>query len=124
MRSMRELTAVSIGWRGYTWSDLPPASDLTPVVKALANDRRLLILQWLKDPEANFRPQVDGDLVKDGVCGQLIAEKLGVSQPTLSEHMRLLVQSGLVRSKRIKQWIFYRRNEARIREVKRSISGL
>ena len=101
-----------------------PTTDLTPVVKALANDRRLQILEWLKDPVANFRPQIDGDLVKDGVCGQLIAEKLGVSQPTLSEHMRLLVQAGLVRSKRIKQWIFYRRNEARIREVKRSIASL
>ncbi len=101
-----------------------PAADVTPAVKALANDRRIQILQWLKDPVANFRPQVDGDLVKDGVCGLLIAEKLGVSQPTASEHMRLLVQSGLVRPKRIKQWIFYRRNEARIREIKRSISSL
>jgi DNA-binding transcriptional ArsR family regulator len=97
--------------------------DVTPAVKALANDRRLQILQWLKDPVANFRPQVDGDLVKDGVCGLLIAEKLGVSQPTASEHMRLLVQAGLVRPKRIKQWIFYRRNEARIREIKRSIAA-
>lgn len=100
------------------------AEDVTPAVKALANDRRLQILQWLKDPVANFRPQVDGDLVRDGVCGLLIAEKLGVSQPTASEHMRLLVQSGLVRPKRIKQWIFYRRNEARIREIKRSIARL
>jgi ArsR family transcriptional regulator len=98
--------------------------DLTLVVKALANDRRLQILQWLRDPTANFRPQTDGDLVKDGVCGLLIAEKLGVSQPTASEHMRLLVQAGLVRPKRIKQWIFYRRNEARIREVKRTIAAL
>jgi ArsR family transcriptional regulator len=98
--------------------------DLTLVVKALANDRRLQILQWLKDPTGNFRPQVDGDLVKDGVCGLLIAEKLGVSQPTASEHMRLLVQAGLVRPKRIKQWIFYRRNESRIREVKRTIAAL
>jgi ArsR family transcriptional regulator len=103
---------------------LPATADLTAVVKALANDRRLQILRWLKDPVANFRPQVDGDLVKDGVCGQLIAEKLGVSQPTASEHMRLLVQAGLVRPKRIKQWIFYRRNEPRIREVKRSIASL
>lgn len=103
---------------------MPATADLTVVVKALANDRRLQILQWLKDPVANFRPQVDGDLVKDGVCGQLIAEKLGVSQPTASEHMRLLVQAGLVRPKRIKQWIFYRRNEPRIREAKRSIAGI
>jgi DNA-binding transcriptional ArsR family regulator len=96
-----------------------------PALQALANDRRLQILEWLKDPEAHFRPQVDGDLVKDGVCGVSIAEKLGVSQPTLSEHMRVLCQAGLVQSKRIKQWTFYKRNEPRIREIKRSIaSGL
>jgi ArsR family transcriptional regulator len=65
---------------------------------------------------------VDGDLVDDGVCAVLLAEKLGVSQPTLSEHMRILSQAGLVQSKRIKQWTFYRRDEARIREVKRMIA--
>ena len=80
--------------------------------KALGNDRRLQILAWLKDPCANFPPQVDGDLVEDGVCGVRIAEKLGVSQPTLSEHMRVLTQAGLVTTKRIKQWTFYRRDEA------------
>ncbi|HKQ79182.1 MAG TPA: transcriptional regulator, partial [Blastocatellia bacterium] len=48
-------------------------------IRALANERRLQVLEWLKDPEAHFRPQVDGDLVKDGVCLALIAEKLGVS---------------------------------------------
>ncbi len=90
-------------------------------VRALANDRRLQILEWLRDPRAHFRPQVDGDLVRDGVCGVLIAEKLGVSQPTVSEHMRILVQAGLVRPKRIKQWIFYRRDEARIKEIKKAI---
>src|SRR3954454_1156455 len=88
------------------------------VLRALANDRRLQILEWLKAPRANFREQVDGDLVDDGVCGMLIAEKLGVSQPTLSEHMKLLVQTGLVRSKRIKQWTFYKRDEERIGAIK------
>ena len=83
-------------------------------LQALANDRRLQILEWLKDPEAHFRPQVDGDLVKDGVCGVLIAEKLGVSQPTLSEHMRILSEAQLVQGKRIKQWIFYKRDDALI----------
>jgi ArsR family transcriptional regulator len=80
--------------------------------KALASERRLAILGWLKKPRAHFRPQVDGDLVKDGVCGLLIAEKMGVSQPTLSEHMRILVDAKLVTAKRIKQWTFYKRNEA------------
>ena len=92
-------------------------------LKALGNERRLQILEWLKDPRANFRPQVDGDLVEDGVCGVLIAEKLGVSQPTLSEHMRILVQAGLVTPKRIKQWTFYRRDEAAIAALKRAFSA-
>ena len=91
--------------------------------KALANERRLQILEWLKDPERHFRPQIDGDLVKDGVCGVLIAGKLGVSQPTVSEHLKVLSQAGLVRGKRIKQWIFYKRDEARIREIKKTIQA-
>ena len=92
-------------------------------LQALANDRRLQILNWLKDPRAHFPPQVDGDLVKDGVCAVLLAEKLGVSQPTLSEHMRVLCQAKLVLAKRIKRWTFYKRDERRIREIKKSINA-
>jgi DNA-binding transcriptional ArsR family regulator len=95
----------------------------TPLaLRALANERRLRILDWLKAPRRHFPPQVDGDLVRDGVCAVLLARKLGVSQPTLSEHMRILSQAGLVRAKRIKQWTFYRRDEARITAVKRMIA--
>lgn len=90
------------------------------VVKALANEKRLQILFWLKDPVEHFPPQVEGDLVRDGVCGVFIADKLGVSQPTASEHLRVLVQAGLVRAKRIKQWTFYKRDEKRIAEAKKA----
>jgi len=93
------------------------------VLRALANERRLQVLEWLKNPRAHFPPQVDGDLVRDGVCGVNLARKLGVSQPTLSEHMRVLTRAGLVRGKRIKQWTFYRRDERRIRELKRGTLG-
>ena len=95
---------------------------ITDALKALGNDRRLQILDWLKDPRAHFPPQVDGDLVKDGVCGGFIADKLGVSQPTASEHLKVLVLAGLIRAKRIKQWTFYKRDEAKIREIKRAIA--
>lgn len=94
-----------------------------PVLHALANERRLLILDWLKDPTAHFPPQVDGDLVADGVCVVLIAERLGVSQPTASEHLQILARAGLVRATRIKQWTFYARDEARIEEAKEAIAG-
>ena len=92
------------------------------VTKALANEKRLQILGWLKAPRAHFPPQVDGDLVRDGVCGVFIAQKLGVSQPTASEHLRILTHAGLIRSKRIKQWTFYKRNELLIRQVKRAFN--
>lgn len=100
---------------------MPKEDAFVTAMKALANERRLLILQWLRSPRSHFREQVDGDLVEDGVCGVLIAEKLGVSQPTVSEHMRILAQAGLVDAKRIKQWTFYRRNEARLDELKAAV---
>ena len=89
--------------------------------RALANENRLLILEWLKRPTRHFPPQRDGDLVKDGVCGLLIARKLKVSHPTASEHLKILAQAGLVRGKKIKQWTFYKRNDAQIAALKHSV---
>jgi ArsR family transcriptional regulator len=96
--------------------------DLERALQALASARRIQILDWLKSPRKHFPPQVYGDLVRDGVCGVFIARKMRVSQPTASEHLKILQQAGLVRAKRIKQWTFYRRDEAHIRRIKRSIS--
>jgi DNA-binding transcriptional ArsR family regulator len=86
--------------------------------RALANDKRLRILRWLKEPRKHFRPQVDGDLVKDGVCSVFIAERLRVAQPTAGAHLKILSRAGLLSSKRMKGWVFYRRNEAAIRKIK------
>jgi ArsR family transcriptional regulator len=98
-------------------------SPIATALRALANERRLQILEWLRQPRRHFPPQVDGDLVEDGVCTLLIAEKLGVSQPTVSEHLRVLAQAGLIRGKPIKQWIFYKRDEAAIGELKKAIQA-
>ncbi|TMR08503.1 winged helix-turn-helix transcriptional regulator [Nonomuraea zeae] len=93
------------------------------LVKALANDKRLLVLDWLRDPERHFPPQRDGDLVQDGVCSLFIAEKLGVSQPTCGEHLKVLVKARLIKGRKIKQWVFYQRDEGRIAEAKELLSG-
>jgi DNA-binding transcriptional ArsR family regulator len=93
----------------------------TKIFRALANTNRLLILDWLKYPRKHFPPQRDGDLVKDGVCGLLIAKKLKVTHPTASVHLTILADAGLIGGKRIKQWTFYKRNEEQIRSVKRSL---
>ena len=97
--------------------------ETADLLRALANERRLQILDWLKDPVAHFPPQVDGDLVDDGVCAVFLADKLGVTQPTLSEHMQVLVRAGLVTPKRIKQWTFYRRDEAAVAAARAAITA-
>ena len=91
------------------------------VFRALANSSRRQILLWLKHPRKHFPPQKDGDLVRDGVCGLLIARKLRVSHPTASDHLKILSQAGLIRGKRIKQWTFYKREEPRIASIKRLV---
>lgn len=93
------------------------------LIKALASEKRLLILEWLRDPEAHFPPQRDGDLVRDGVCSLFIADKLDVSQPTCGAHLKILSSVGLIHGTKIKQWVFYRRDEARIAEAKELLSG-
>jgi DNA-binding transcriptional ArsR family regulator len=92
--------------------------SLETTLRALASGKRLLILGWLKDPCANFPAQVYGDLVKDGVCSLFIAKKLGVTQSTAGEHLRILSGAGLIHGKRFQQWIFYKRDEKAIARLK------
>lgn len=90
-------------------------NDSLKVLKALANDVRLQILEWLKDPGANFPPQVHADPVKDGVCADFIREKLGLAAATTSRHLTLMTDAKLLVATRKKGWTFYRRDEKVIR---------
>jgi ArsR family transcriptional regulator len=91
-------------------------------LKAIANPHRRQVLEWLRDPCAHFVPQVDGDLVADGVCAGRIEEKLGLAQPTTARHLKVLVDAGLLKAKRIKQWTFYQRDEAGLAALRLGIS--
>ncbi|WP_226892618.1 ArsR/SmtB family transcription factor [Phycobacter azelaicus] len=98
----------------YTPADL---MSIAAALKVLANENRLQILHWLSDPERHFPPQEDGDLVEDGVCVGFITDKIGLRQPTVTNHMRLLQDAGLVESKKIKNWVFYKLVPSRAAEV-------
>ena len=98
--------------------------DLEAALKALASERRLQILDWLKDPVANFPPQEHGDPVEHGACNQYIVEKLGVSQPAGSRHLKVLLDADLVIATRRKGWVYYRRNEQAIDAVVRAMSQI
>lgn len=85
--------------------------NTTSLLKALGNDNRLQILNWLKSPQEHFPKQIDGDLVDDGVCSGAIADKLKISAPALTTHMKILSSAGLVKGKKLKGWVFYKRDE-------------
>ncbi len=105
-------------------SAVPAFDRLEMVLKALASERRLMILDWLKDPAVNFPPQEHGDPIEHGACNLFIVEKLGVSQPAGSRHLKILVDAGLVIPTRRKGWTYYRRNEEFLSELAAQIASL
>ena len=88
--------------------------DLLEIFKALSNLTRLEILKGLKDPEKNFPPQDEGDVHTVGVCVSSIQEGVGLSQSTVSDYLATLHRAGLIETRRIGQWTYYKRNEATI----------
>jgi DNA-binding transcriptional ArsR family regulator len=83
--------------------------DIDVIHKALANPVRRQILNWLKDPHEHFAQQEHPlDL---GVCAGLIDARTGLSQSTVSAHLATLQRASLVTSRRVGQWIFFKRNE-------------
>jgi DNA-binding transcriptional ArsR family regulator len=84
--------------------------DIDAIHKALANPVRREILAWLREPQAHF---ADQELPLDqGVCAGRIDARCGLSQSTVSAHLAVLQKAGLVSSKRVGQWVFFKRNEA------------
>ena len=86
-------------------------------LKAIANNKRLQIIEWILNPGEHFEPQVDGDLVVDGVCIGRLVDKIQLSQPTVTSHMKVLEKAKLVSSKKIKNWVFYKPNQEQIQQL-------
>lgn len=70
------------------------AADAVGLLRALSNESRLLIMCYLTEAE-------------EMSVGQL-AEKVGLSQSALSQHLGLLREQGLVSTRRQAQTIHYR----------------
>ncbi|THK38441.1 transcriptional regulator [Ensifer sp. MPMI2T] len=95
--------------------------DKDEILKALAHPARMDILTWLKEPEVHFSGQEHP--LEMGVCaGQF--ERCGLSQSTVSSHLAVLQRAGLVTTRRVGQWVFYKRNEETIAEFLKAIGNL
>ena len=62
------------------------------VFKAFCDANRLVILELLKSGEK---------------CACVLLEELNISQPTLSHHMKILVESGVVAARKDGKWTYY-----------------
>ena len=99
--------------------------DIKLQLKALNNDTRLKILEWLKNPNSHFPPHYESGLSFEvGVCVMFIQDKAGISQSTTSQYMSLLHQAGFVIPTRIGKWTYYRRDEEKIAEFMEQLGGI
>ncbi|MCL6707051.1 metalloregulator ArsR/SmtB family transcription factor [Pseudomonas sp. R2.Fl] len=81
---------------------------MNEILKAISSPVRLQMLQWLKDPERFFGEQAEP--FTTGVNASQF-ERCGLSQSTISAHLSILHNAGLVTTSRLGQWVYYRRDE-------------
>lgn len=95
--------------------------DRDAILKALANPVRRQMLDWLKKPEQHF--SADLHPLEMGVCANQF-ERCKLSQSTVSAHLATLVACGLLKQRRVGQWVFYTRNEDVIAAFRASLADL
>lgn len=89
--------------------DEPTAAAMAPVLGALADPVRLRIVSMLM-------------AAPDGTsCGCDLEEPLGLSQPTISHHLKVLREAGLIEGEKRGRWVHYRVVSERLAEVAESL---
>ena len=83
--------------------------DNYKIIKALSDVNRMLLVQTL---------------TKGEMCACKILEKFNIKQPTLSHHMKILSECGLVVSRKEGKWMHYSLNTDRIEQFQNFISNL
>jgi DNA-binding transcriptional ArsR family regulator len=77
--------------------------------RALSSEPRMKILMLLKE-----HPQ----------CVNVIARRLGMGQPAVSQHLRVLREAGLVKARKKGYWMHYEANGGAIEAQGKALGGL
>ncbi len=86
---------------------------LTDQLRAVADPTRRRILRMLSHKgECSIGESV-------GMCARDIEAKVKLSQPTISHHMKILADAGLITGQRRGQWMWYRRDDIAVRTMTR-----
>ena len=83
--------------------------EMVVVFKALSDENRIRILKMLRGGEK---------------CACRLLEELNITQPTLSHHMRILCDSGLVKGRREGKWMHYSIHCDGVKKVRTLMQGL
>jgi len=86
-------------------------------LKLLGDPTRFKILQFLAEPEESYCTR------DDGVCGCDLETYLELTQPTISHHMKQLVDAGLVTGERRGRWVYYELVPEALRELATTLEG-
>ena len=89
--------------------------NLTQALRAIADPTRRHILKLLRERGCC---SIDKDT---GMCACDIETRIGLSQPTISHHMAILREAGLVEARKLGQWMWYRRKESALRDLAREL---
>jgi ArsR family transcriptional regulator len=57
----------------------------------------------------------------DGMCAADLQRHMGLAQPTISHHMRVLAEAGLVQAEKVGTWVCYSRDDAALRRLTREL---
>ncbi|MBI3514727.1 MAG: winged helix-turn-helix transcriptional regulator [Proteobacteria bacterium] len=85
--------------------------------KALSDPARIRIIEFLHRPDATCCT------VEDRVCASDLEGLLGLSQPAVSHHVKVLVQAGLVLAEKCGRFTCYRVNRPRFAELQRYLAS-
>ena len=103
-----------------------PATATSPdridlVFRALASRPRREILRLLATGGGAGDSRCCSD---DEVCACVFAEKLGLTAPTVSHHMKALIEAGLVGAEKRGLWVYYRLRPAAVADIARELMAL
>ena len=85
------------------------AMEVAAICKALGDSNRLQIIQMLSEGEK---------------CGCELLEAFAITQPTLSHHMKILCECGLVNARKEGRWQYYSLNCEMLQGFKGFMEGL
>ena len=85
------------------------AESLAKLLKAVADPARLQLLALIRSSAER--------------CACDLNEPVGLSQPTVSHHLKVLTEAGLITREQRGQWAWFRANEQRIAELGRLFSA-